>query len=186
MGSESSYGSALNLNIHFHMLFLDGVYIGGPNGHPVRFRSVKAPTGDELTKLTHTIARRVSRYLERRGLLERDTGNCYLTPEAVHAADENPSNHLLGSSITYHIAVGPQQGRNGTTHVLFEPLDFMYRAYGMLRAQEAHDCRDAGGRAGAVAEERPFPDWSHWSPNHALTLHVFMVFSRPIVSIGHW
>jgi hypothetical protein len=23
------FGSALNLNIHFHMLFLDGVYIGG-------------------------------------------------------------------------------------------------------------------------------------------------------------
>ena len=27
--------------------------------------------------------------------------------------------------------------RNGTTHVVFEPLDFMYRMYGMLRAQEA-------------------------------------------------
>lgn len=26
------FGSALNLNIHFHMLFLDGVYIGGTNG----------------------------------------------------------------------------------------------------------------------------------------------------------
>ena len=25
--------------------------------------------------------------------------------------------------------------RNGTTHVLFEPLDFMYRMYGMPRAQ---------------------------------------------------
>ena len=54
--------------------------------------------------------------------------------------------------------------RNGTTHVIFEPLDFMYRTYGMPRAQEAHDCRarivpdnppafppslevDAGGRA---------------------------------------
>ena len=27
------------------------------------------------------------------------------------ASDEDPSNHLLGSSITYRIAVGPQQGR---------------------------------------------------------------------------
>ena len=31
--------------------------------------------------------------------------------------------------------------RNGTTHVIFEPLDFMYRTYGMLRAQEAQDLK---------------------------------------------
>jgi len=30
------FGSALNLHIHFHMLFLDGVYIGGANG-PITF-----------------------------------------------------------------------------------------------------------------------------------------------------
>ena len=58
------FGSALNLNIHFHMLFLDGVYIGGDHG-PARFRWVKAPTNTELTQLTHTIAQRVGRYLER-------------------------------------------------------------------------------------------------------------------------
>ncbi|MCF6263497.1 MAG: IS91 family transposase [Xanthomonadales bacterium] len=105
------FGSALNLNIHFHSLFLDGVYIGDANEHPLRFRRVKAPTGGELLQLTHTIAHRVVRYLERQGLLERDTGNIYLTPEAVDASDEDPSNQLLGSSITYRIAVGPQQGR---------------------------------------------------------------------------
>ena len=105
------FGAALNLNIHFHMLFLDGVYIDSRHGTNPRFRRVKAPTSDELTQLTHTIARRVGRYLERRGLLERDTGNCYLTPEAMDASDEDPSNHLLGSSITYRIAVGSQQGR---------------------------------------------------------------------------
>ena len=105
------FGSALNLNIHFHMLFLDGVYIGGSNGHPVRFRQVKTPNRDELKRLTHTIAHRVARYLERQGLVERDTGNVYLTPEAVDASVDDPSNQLLGSSITYRIAIGPQQGR---------------------------------------------------------------------------
>jgi hypothetical protein len=94
------FGGALNLNIHFHMLFLDGVYIGGSNGHPMWFRQVKAPNRDELTRLTHTIAHRVGRYLERQGLVERDTGNVYLTPEAVNASDDDPSSQLLGSSIT--------------------------------------------------------------------------------------
>ncbi len=107
------------------MLYLDGVYISDSNGHLMRFRRVKAPTKGELTQLTHTIAHRVGRYLERQGLVERDTGSVYLTPEALekvrpgtgreaglgHASDDDPSNLLLGSSITYRIAVGPQQGR---------------------------------------------------------------------------
>ena len=38
-----------------------------------------------------------------------------LSQEAVVVADEDPSSHLLGSSITYRIAVGPQQGRKVMT-----------------------------------------------------------------------
>ncbi len=37
------FGSALNLNVHFHMLFLDGVYVEQSHGS-ARFRWVKAPT----------------------------------------------------------------------------------------------------------------------------------------------
>ncbi len=40
-----------------------------------------------------------------------DAGNSYLTAEGVDADPESPMSHLLGSSITYRIAVGPQQGR---------------------------------------------------------------------------
>ena len=42
----------------------------------MRFRWVKAPTSAELTQLTHTIAQRVGRFLERQGLLERDADDC--------------------------------------------------------------------------------------------------------------
>jgi hypothetical protein len=91
------FGSALNLHIHFHMLFLDGVYIGSADKSRVRFRWVKAPTSNELTQLTHTIAHRVARYLERQGLLERDTGHTYLTADGIDADPESPMNHLLGS-----------------------------------------------------------------------------------------
>ena len=90
------------------MLFLDGVYVDGVNGSAVRFRWVKAPRSDELRQLTHTIARRTGRFLERKGLLERDAENSYLTSDAV---DEDPMHQLLGHSITYRIAVGPQAGR---------------------------------------------------------------------------
>jgi hypothetical protein len=39
-------------------------------------------------------------------------------------------------------------------HVIFEPLAFMFRTNGMPRAQKAHDCREAGGRA--TQEQLPY------------------------------
>lgn len=45
------FGSALNLNIHFHMLFLDGADVDRPDGS-LRFRWARAPTSMELTPLT--------------------------------------------------------------------------------------------------------------------------------------
>jgi hypothetical protein len=55
-----------------------------------------------------TCAHRIGRFLERQGLLERDVENRYLAGDAVEAG---PMDQLLGHSITYRIAVGPQQGR---------------------------------------------------------------------------
>ena len=88
------------------MLFLDGVYIERPDGS-LRFRWVKAPTSAELAGLTQTLARRIGRFLERQGLLERDAENSYLAGDDLEAG---PMEQLLGSSITYRIAVGPQRG----------------------------------------------------------------------------
>ena len=101
------FGGALNLNIHFHMLFLDGVYVDR-GGKLDRFRWVKTPTTAELSELTHTIAHRIGRYLERQGLWVRDAEHSYL---ALDESDEDPMNQLQGHSITYRIAVGPHQGR---------------------------------------------------------------------------
>ncbi len=58
------FGSALNLNIHLHMLFLDGMYVDHLNG-TARFRWVRAPTSRELTQLAHTIADQIGRFQER-------------------------------------------------------------------------------------------------------------------------
>ena len=101
------FGSALNLNLHFHMLFLDGVYTDGHSGNQ-RFRWVTAPTSAELNTLAHTIALRVGRYLERQGLIERDDEAAWLNRDHD---DPGPMAPLLGHSITYRIAVGPHTGR---------------------------------------------------------------------------
>jgi hypothetical protein len=64
------------------MLFLDGVYVDGADGSNPRFCWIKAFTSAELNHLTHTIARRVGRFLERQGLLVRDAENSYLSGDA--------------------------------------------------------------------------------------------------------
>jgi len=46
------FGSALNLNVHFHMLCLDGVYVPIQGG--VCFRRVKPSSAAELDALIHS------------------------------------------------------------------------------------------------------------------------------------
>ena len=89
------------------MLFLDGVYAEQANGR-LRFHQTKAPTEKELDQLTHTLAHRVGRYLERQGLLERDVENSYQMADEL---DSGPMAQLQGASITYRVAIGSQQGR---------------------------------------------------------------------------
>ena len=65
------FGSALNLNLHYHLLFLDGAYTQG-DSHRLEFRRSREPTSAELTALAETLARRISRYLTRRGYLTQE------------------------------------------------------------------------------------------------------------------
>ena len=71
------FGSALNLNVHFHMVFLDGAYQTVGAAAPV-FRPVAAPESSDLQQLVEQIAGRIGRALERRGLVERDLENAWL------------------------------------------------------------------------------------------------------------
>ena len=104
------FGSALNLNVHFHRLFQDRVYLtteAGPS-----FRRVKGPTPAALDLLVHTLSDRIARHLERRGLRVRDPENDYLT---LGASDDSTLDDLRGHSIPYRIALGPHAGRKAFT-----------------------------------------------------------------------
>ena len=100
------FGSALNLNVHFHMMFLDGAYQTVGGAEPV-FRPVAAPESSDLQQLVEQIAARIGRVLEGRGLVERDLENAWLAADT----EAGPLDDLLGHSITYRIAVGPRAGQ---------------------------------------------------------------------------
>jgi len=99
------FGSALNLNIHFHMLFLEGAISERPWGGTT-FTCIKAPSHGEMVELVHTISQRIARYLEKAGLVQRDMENSYLN---LPVDDDDSLLQLQGASVSYRIAMGPQQ-----------------------------------------------------------------------------
>jgi len=119
------FGSALNLNLHYHLLFLDGVYVQDDRSGYLRFHRLPAPSQRELTLLLERVSRRVVRALVRQGLLVADEEATYLSEQDFF--DENSESatlrYLQSHSVSYRIALGPQAGRKALTLKTLPPLD---------------------------------------------------------------
>ena len=92
------FESALNLNIHFHMLFLGGVYV--INRKTLAFCHLKSPTTEELAQLIRTISCRIGRYLERARLPIRNIENSHLNLEPM---DDTTMDDLIGHSMSWFV-----------------------------------------------------------------------------------
>ncbi len=118
------YGTPAALNahrnaapLHFHMLYVDGVF-----DHRAEFYPLRSPSTSDLDAITHKIAQRVSSYLERTGYLERDAESAYLN---VQDDDEDAMAPIVGASPetavvrhsgrSYRLAFGPNAGRQALT-----------------------------------------------------------------------
>lgn len=60
------FGSSLNLNVHMHVVLLDGVFDRDEHGR-VRFHAAPAPTRDEMNAIVRRVHERVARWVERHG-----------------------------------------------------------------------------------------------------------------------
>jgi len=109
------FGSALNLNLHYHMLYLDGVY----NKKGI-FYPVKSPTSQDLERVAQKIAERVSRYLEKAGYLIRDAESEYLD---LYSDEEDAMPGIVGASISYRLAFGPNAGKKALTLQTLPSID---------------------------------------------------------------
>ena len=95
------FGSALNLNPHFHSLVLEGVYAGPPHA-PGPFLPLPPPTTADVARVMAGTARRVLRLLEKRG---RENEDDPLAPDDPLLAT------LMAASIRSRIATGPKAGQ---------------------------------------------------------------------------
>ena len=95
------FGSAPNLNVHFHTLALDGVYPYEPGrGRPSHFLALPPPEPDEVARVLAGAARRIQRVIE-----ARDADDA----EAL-ARDESLLSLLTAASLRTRIATGPHRG----------------------------------------------------------------------------
>ena len=100
------FGGALNANVHFHTLVLDGVFTEDPEG-ALAFHPAPGPSDAEVAAALATIRHRVQRLLVRHGLEPADDA----TGPADRLADESPVlAGIVGASVQGRVALGQRAG----------------------------------------------------------------------------
>lgn len=104
------FGSSINLNVHYHQLFIDGAFETDEDGCPSGFRATSVPTKSELEQVLKTIIRKTIRLLEKRGIIVKDIEE----PQLQISADDSFS-RLQAGSVSYRFAFGPNKGKKALT-----------------------------------------------------------------------
>ena len=99
------FGSALNLNLHFHTLVLDGVYSSASPFVRQIFQRAAPLTDQDVVELTMRLQRRILRYLTRCGRLPRSEHD-----EAEPQHDEPLLAEPYAASVQGHVAIAEQNG----------------------------------------------------------------------------
>jgi hypothetical protein len=106
------FGGSMNLNLHYHLVFLEGVFVDRTaQGLKPRFVPADPPTDAEIAAVLHKISQRVIRQLRRRGYLEADTQDVVPTGYDP-ASDEDPElARTMAASVQQRIAFGERAGQ---------------------------------------------------------------------------
>ena len=107
------FGSALNVNLHFHCVFIEGIYLDRTDaGRKPRFVQAAPPTDTDIAAVVQKISRRVIRKLRRLGYLETGveppvaTGYDPLRDTAPELA------RTMAASVQQRIAFGDRAGQH--------------------------------------------------------------------------
>ena len=104
------FGSALNLNIHMHVLAIDGAFQIKSTDR-TKFYHAKSPTDNEVGKLLQAISKRVNKYLVKKRFLEVRY-EVLIATQDTSSLFEQDDMHLpaMAASLARKIAFGPGVG----------------------------------------------------------------------------
>jgi len=102
------FGGALNLNLHFHVLVIDGTYSGHATNPlvPPTFHEAAPLTDQDVAEVVVRLRRRIVKYLRRCGRIPRDEHDESAQPEP----DEPLFAELCAASVQGRVALGPNSG----------------------------------------------------------------------------
>ena len=122
------FGSGANLNVHLHIIAMDGAY-SEKSTNRLKFYNAKAPTAETTERLTSDIARRINKHLVKKGYLEQSedlmlVGN---TEDLFSSANDNLHLPAQAASASHRIAFGQNAGnpvrRLRSSHALWPSED---------------------------------------------------------------
>ena len=99
------FGAALNLNVHFHLLHLEGYY---DTTTRAKFQKGRAPTNQNIQNLVNEISTRLVKFLRKRGYLKDPPDEKPTDPQF----EQDPTHAIcLSASVRYRIALGEREGK---------------------------------------------------------------------------
>ena len=114
------FGSAANLNIHFHVIALDGVYEKKSTGR-LKFYAAQAPKNETIQYLVSHISYKINNILIKKGYLEKVedmvlVGNTDdIFSESGQHFNEDIHLPAQAASVAHRIAFGPNAGQEDQT-----------------------------------------------------------------------
>src|SRR3989475_6212254 len=106
-------GSAINLNLHFHCVFMEGVYLDRTAaGRKPRFVKVEPPSDADIATVLQKISHRVIRKLRRLGYLEASMDATVATGYDPLRDNEPELARTMAASVQQRIAFGERAGQH--------------------------------------------------------------------------
>lgn len=100
------FGGSLNLNVHFHMLFIEGGFYSTTQGPKLWW--IDPPTDQEIQDMVVTLAKRVIRFLKKKGYFQDELDSA-VPDEDI--AQEELLPELQAASVQSKIALGERKGQ---------------------------------------------------------------------------
>src|SRR6266849_9898380 len=106
------FGSVLNLHVHYHVVFLEGVYLDRTDqGRTPRFLTGEPPTDTDIADVVQKISRRVIRKLRQLGYLEAGLDAAVATGDDPLVDDAPELARTMAASVQQRIAFGERAGQ---------------------------------------------------------------------------
>ena len=126
------FGGSLNLNVHFHTVFIDGIFTRDGSGR-VRFHPASAPEADELQTIARRVHRAAMAWLQRHGHVDERPSEARSSDIPEPAALDACAAIAMQRGAFAKLATGEEDehGHDTSTEIPKAPLTVEYQGFNL-------------------------------------------------------